>query len=90
MKTKKTNPAKLLLRHLWPRMQHGERHFIIDDTRLAFSMTAQQLSKVVRRFNETGHALNFPGMRFHAKVIDAYKLEISAEQILDKRPGGLL
>ena len=44
MKTKKTNPAKLLLRYLWPRMQRGERHFIIDDTQLAFSMTAQQLS----------------------------------------------
>ena len=54
MKTTKTNPAKLLLRYLWPRMQRGERHFIIDDTQLAFSMTAQQLSKVVRRFNETG------------------------------------
>lgn len=57
MKTTKTNPAKLLLRYLWPRMQRGERHFIIDDTQLAFSMTAQQLSKVVRRFNETGHEL---------------------------------
>ena len=60
MKTTKTNPAKLLLRYLWPRMQRGERHFIIDDTQLAFSMTAQQLSKVVRRFNETGHDLNCP------------------------------
>lgn len=64
MKTTKTNPAKLLLRYLWPRMQRGERHFIIDDTQLAFSMTAQQLSKVVRRFNETGHELNWPGFHF--------------------------
>lgn len=31
MKTTKTNPAKLLLRYLWPRMQRGERHFIIDN-----------------------------------------------------------
>ena len=66
MKTTKTNPAKLLLRYLWPRMQRGERHFIIDDTQLAFSMTAQQLSKVVRRFNETGHELNWPGFHRNA------------------------
>lgn len=74
MKTTKTNPAKLLLRYLWPRMQRGERHFIIDDTQLAFSMTAQQLSKVVRRFNETGHELNWPGFHFSAKVLDIYRL----------------
>lgn len=90
MKTTKTNPAKLLLRYLWPRMQRGERHFIIDDTQLAFSMTAQQLSKVVRRFNETGNRLRFPGWRFHAKVVDVYTLTIDAEQIIDEKPGSLI
>lgn len=27
--TKTQTPAKLLLRYLWPRMQRGERHFVI-------------------------------------------------------------
>ena len=83
--TKPTLPT-ILFRHLWTRLQAGDRKFTISDTSLEFGVTAYTLSKAVRRFNETGHALNFPGMRFHAKVIDAYKLEISAEQILDKRP----
>ncbi|MEI3244194.1 MAG: hypothetical protein V8R98_06265 [Holdemanella sp.] len=90
MKTTKTNPAKLLLRYLWPRMQRGERHFIIDDTQLAFSMTAQQLSKVVRRFNETGHELNWPGFHFSAKVLDIYRLEITAAREADPVPEGAL
>ena len=90
MKTTKTNPAKLLLRYLWPRMQRGERHFIIDDTNLAFSATAQQLSKAVRRFNESGHQLRFPGWRFHARVVDVYTLTIDAEQIIDPKPDSLI
>lgn len=28
--TKTQTPAKLLLRYLWPRMQRGERHFVIE------------------------------------------------------------
>ncbi len=81
--TKTQTPAKLLLRYLWPRMQRGERHFVIEDTQLAFSQTAQQLSKAVRRFNESGHELNWPGFHFSAKVLDVYKLEIKAEREAD-------
>lgn len=86
---KKPTLATILFRHLWPKLQKGERRFTIVDTSLDFGVTAYTLSKAVRRFNESGHALKFPGMRFHAKVIDAYKLEISAEQVLDKQPNSL-
>lgn len=85
---KTPTPAKLLLRYLWPRMQRGERHFVIEDTQLAFSQTAQQLSKAVRRFNESGHELNWPGFHFSAKVLDVYKLEIKAEREADPVPSG--
>lgn len=67
---KKTTTSTLLLRYLWSQMQEGRRHFGIADTNLAFSATAQQLSKAVRRFNESGHQLRFPGWRFHARVVD--------------------
>lgn len=83
---KKPTLATVLFRHLWRKMHTGAREFKIENTDLKFGVTAYSLSKAVRRFNETGHELRFPGWRFHAKVIDAYKLEISAEQILDKRP----
>lgn len=87
---KKTTTSTLLLRYLWSQMQEGRRHFEIADTNLAFSATAQQLSKAVRRFNESGHQLRFPGWRFHARVIDVYTLTIDAEQIIDPKPDSLI
>lgn len=87
---KKTTTSTLLLRYLWSQMQEGRRHFEIADTNLAFSATAQQLSKAVRRFNESGHQLRFPGWRFHAKVVDVYTLTIDAEQIIDPKPDSLI
>ena len=42
--TKTQTPAKLLLRYLWPRMQRGERHFVIDDTQLTFSQNVSNVS----------------------------------------------
>lgn len=87
---KKTTKSTLLLRYLWSQMQEGRRHFEIADTNLAFSATAQQLSKAVRRFNESGHQLRFPGWRFHARVVDVYTLTIDAEQIIDPKPDSLI
>lgn len=87
---KKTTTSTLLLRYLWSQMQEGRRHFEIADTNLAFSATAQQLSKAVRRFNESGHQLKFPGWRFHARVVDVYTLTIDAEQIIDPKPDSLI
>lgn len=87
---KKTTTSTLLLRYLWSQMQEGRRHFEIADTNLAFSATAQQLSKAVRRFNESGHQLRFPGWRFHARVVDVYTLTIDAEQIIDPKPYSLI
>ena len=87
---KKTTTSTLLLRYLWSQMQEGRRHFEIADTNLAFSATAQQLSKAVRRFNESGHQLRFPGWRFHARVVDVYTLTIDAEQIIDAKPDSLI
>lgn len=87
---KKTTTSTLLLRYLWSQMQEGRRHFEIADTNLAFSATAQQLSKAVRRFNESGHQLRFPGWRFHARVVDVYTLTIDAEQIIDPKPDSLV
>ena len=87
---KKTTTSTLLLRYLWSQMQEGRRHFEIADTNLAFSATAQQLSKAVRRFNESGHQLRFPGGRFHARVVDVYTLTIDAEQIIDPKPDSLI
>lgn len=87
---KKTTTSTLLLRYLWSQMQEGRRHFEIADTNLAFSATAQQLSKAVRRFNESGHQLRFPGCRFHARVVDVYTLTIDAEQIIDPKPDSLI
>lgn len=87
---KKTTTSTLLLRYLWSQMQEGRRHFEIADTNLAFSATAQQLSKAVRRFNESGHKLRFPGWRFHARVVDVYTLTIDAEQIIDPKPDSLI
>lgn len=87
---KKTTTSTLLLRYLWSQMQEGRRHFEIADTNLAFSATAQQLSKAVRRFNESGHQLRFPGWRFHARVVDVYTLTIDAEQIIDPKPDFLI
>ena len=87
---KKTTTSTLLLRYLWSQMQEGRRHFEIADTNLAFSATAQQLSKAVRRFNESGHLLRFPGWRFHARVVDVYTLTIDAEQIIDPKPDSLI
>lgn len=87
---KKTTTSPLLLRYLWSQMQEGRRHFEIADTNLAFSATAQQLSKAVRRFNESGHQLRFPGWRFHARVVDVYTLTIDAEQIIDPKPDSLI
>lgn len=87
---KRPTIATILLRHLWPQMQEGRRHFEIKDTALAFNATAQQLSKAVRRFNESGNRLRFPGWRFHAKVVDVYTLTIDAEQIIDEKPGSLI
>lgn len=80
---KKPALATVLFRFLWPQLQKGERAFTISDTGLSFGVTAYTLSKAVRRFNESGHSLKFPGWKFHAKVVDAYKLEIKAEQVLD-------
>lgn len=87
---KKTTTSTLLLRYLWSQMQEGRRHFEIADTNLAFSATAQQLSKAVRRFNESGHQLRFPGWQFHARVVDVYTLTIDAEQIIDPKPDSLI
>ena len=87
---KKTTTSTLLLRYIWSQMQEGRRHFEIADTNLAFSATAQQLSKAVRRFNESGHQLRFPGWRFHARVVDVYTLTIDAEQIIDPKPDSLI
>lgn len=87
---KKTTTSTLLLRYLWSQMQEGRRHFEIADTNLAFGATAQQLSKAVRRFNESGHQLRFPGWRFHARVVDVYTLTIDAEQIIDPKPDSLI
>ena len=87
---KKTTTSTLLLRYLWSQMQEGRRHFEIADTNLAVSATAQQLSKAVRRFNESGHQLRFPGWRFHARVVDVYTLTIDAEQIIDPKPDSLI
>jgi hypothetical protein len=87
---KKTTTSTLLLRYLWSQMQEGRRHFEIADTNLAFSATAQQLSKAVRRFNESGHQLRFSGWRFHARVVDVYTLTIDAEQIIDPKPDSLI
>lgn len=87
---KKTTTSTLLLRYLWSQMQEGRRHFEIADTNLAFNATAQQLSKAVRRFNESGHQLRFPGWRFHARVVDVYTLTIDAEQIIDPKPDSLI
>ena len=87
---KKTTTSTLLLRYLWSQMQEGRRHFESADTNLAFSATAQQLSKAVRRFNESGHQLRFPGWRFHARVVDVYTLTIDAEQIIDPKPDSLI
>lgn len=87
---KKTTTSTLLLRYLWSQMQEGRRHFEIAGTNLAFSATAQQLSKAVRRFNESGHQLKFPGWRFHARVVDVYTLTIDAEQIIDPKPDSLI
>lgn len=87
---KKTTTSTLLLRYLWSQMQEGRRHFEIADTNLAFSATAQQLSKAVRRFNESGHQLRFPRWRFHARVVDVYTLTIDAEQIIDPKPDSLI
>lgn len=87
---KKTTTSTLLLRYLWSQMQEGRRHFEIADTNLAFSATAQQLSKALRRFNESGHQLRFPGWRFHARVVDVYTLTIDAEQIIDPKPDSLI
>lgn len=87
---KKTTTSTLLLRYLWSQMQEGRRHFEIADTNLAFSATAQQLSKAVRRFNESGHQLRFPGWRFHARVVDVYTLTIDAEQIIDPKSDSLI
>lgn len=87
---KKTTTSTLLLRYLWSQMQEGRRHFEIADTNLDFSATAQQLSKAVRRFNESGHQLRFPGWRFHARVVDVYTLTIDAEQIIDPKPDSLI
>lgn len=87
---KKITTSTLLLRYLWSQMQEGRRHFEIADTNLAFSATAQQLSKAVRRFNESGHQLRFPGWRFHARVVDVYTLTIDAEQIIDPKPDSLI
>lgn len=87
---KKTTTSTLLLRYLWSQMQEGRRHFEIADTNLAFSATAQQLSKAVRRFNESGHELNWPGFHFSAKVLDIYRLEITAAREADPVPEGAL
>ena len=88
---KKPTLATVLFRHLWRKMQTGAREFKIENTDLQFGVTAYSLSKAVRRFNETGHEeLRFPGWRFHAKIIDAYSLEIKAEQVLDRAPGAIL
>ena len=75
---KKITTAQILMRVLWPQLQAGERTFMIEDTMTSYGQTAQQLSKAVRRFNESGHKLNWPGFHFSAKVLDIYRLQIEA------------
>ena len=72
----KPTTAQILMRVLWPRLQAGERSFLIEDTQLSYGLTAQQLSKAVRRFNENGNKLQWPGLHFSAEVLDVYRLQI--------------
>lgn len=65
---------------LWQKMQSGQTEFIIEDTDKEFQSSALQVSKAIRRFNETGHALKWPGFRFSVKVLDVYRVYIRAEQ----------
>ena len=64
----KPTTAQILMRVLWPRLQAGERSFLIEDTQASYGLTAQQLSKAVRRFNENGHKLQWPGLHFSATI----------------------
>ena len=79
----KPTTAQILMRVLWPRLQAGERSFLIEDTQLSYGLTAQQLSKAVRRFNENGNKLKWPGFHFSAKVLDVYRLQIDARIEVD-------
>ena len=78
---KKPSLPTMIFRHLWKRMQAGQRWFVIDDTNLTFASTAYQVSKAIRRFNEPNHKLLWPDFRFTAKILDAYTVEIIAERL---------
>lgn len=65
----------------WKKLQAGIQDFEVEDTGLTFSATAQQVSKAVRRFNESDHPMRWPGFRFSAKVLGPYAIRISVRQV---------
>ncbi len=69
-----------VMRYLWKCLQEGVTEVIVEDTQIEFGATAQQVSKAVRRFNETGHKRFWPGFHFSARVLDVYRIAIRAEQ----------
>lgn len=87
--TRKPTLPLILFRYLWPLMQKGQREFLFDNTLLQFSATAQQVSKAVRRFNETDHKLRWPGFEFSARVEDVYRIHIYAKPKEEQVCGGL-
>lgn len=68
--------------YVWHELQNGRSEFTVEDTQDTFQATAQQVSKAVRRFNEAGRELNWPGFHFSARVLGPYSIKISAEQVL--------
>lgn len=87
--TKKPTLPLILFRHLWPLMQNGQREFIFAHTDLELNATAYQVSKAVRRFNESGHKLRWPGFEFSAYIEDAYRVRICAKTKPEPTEGGL-
>ena len=68
----------ILKEFVWKELQAGRTEIFVEDTQAAFQATAQQVSKAVRRFNETGHELKWPGLHFSARVIGPFSIRIAA------------
>ena len=78
MKRPKNLPQHVM-RFCWKKLQEGTTTIRVPDTQNQFLATAQQVSKAVRRFNETGSRFNWPGLHFSAKVLGVYEILIKAE-----------
>ena len=66
MKRPKNLPPPVM-RFCWKKLQEGTTTIRVSDTQKQFLATAQQVSKAVRRFNETGSKFNWPGLHFFRK-----------------------